>query len=115
MLKALLVAATIVIAGAATSVVAQEKQPPVAQPEVTLVGLPVYSSDGQKLGEIIEVGISRGQPAVRAEIGEFMGLGSTPVVIPANVFERKGDRVEIQMTADEVKDTISKQNRQPKQ
>ena len=43
---------------------------------------------------------------MRAEIGEFMGLGSTPVVIPANVFERKGDRVEIQMTADEVKDTI---------
>jgi hypothetical protein len=110
MLKALLVAATIVIPIATTSVVAQEKQPPAAQAEVTLVGLPVYSSDGQKLGEITEVGSSGGQPAVRAEIGEFMGLGSTPVVIPANIFERKGDRVEIRMTADEVKDTISKQH-----
>jgi sporulation protein YlmC with PRC-barrel domain len=115
MLKVLLVAAAVVIPLATTSVVAQEKQPPPAQAEVTLVGLPVYSSDGQKLGEVIEVGISRGQPAVRAEIGEFMGLGSTPVVIPANIFERKGDRVEVRMTADEVKDTISKQHQQPQQ
>jgi len=37
------------------------------------------------------------------------------VVIPANMFEHKGDRVEVLMTADEVKDTVSKQNRQLKQ
>jgi hypothetical protein len=115
MLKSLLIASALVLASTTTSVVAQEKQPPAAQAEAALVGLPVYSSDGQKLGEIIEVGSSRGQPAVRAEIGEFMGLGSTPVVIPANIFERKGDRVEIRMTADEVKDTILKQHQQPKQ
>ena len=115
MLKSLLVASALILAVPATSALAQEKLPPAAQPEATLVGLPVYSSDGQKLGQITEVGTSRGQPAVRAEIGGFLGLGSTPVVIPANMFEQKADRVEVLMTADEVKDTMSKQNQQPKQ
>jgi hypothetical protein len=36
-------------------------------------------------------------------------------VIPANMFEHKGDRIELLMTADEVKDTISKQKRQLKE
>src|SRR5262245_12179182 len=115
MLKSLLVACLLVLAGATSSALAQQKQPQAAQPEVTLVGLPVYSSDGQKLGQITEVGLSRGQPAVRADIGGFLGLGSTPVVIPAKMYERKGDRVEILMSADEVKDTVSRQNRQPPQ
>jgi hypothetical protein len=115
MLKALLVAGALALAGTTTSALAQEKQPPAAQPDVTLVGLPVYSSDGQKLGLITEVGVSGGQRAVRAEIGGFLGLGSTPVVIPANMFEHKGDRIHVLMTADEVKDTVAKQNRQLKE
>ena len=112
MLKALLVAGALALVGKTTSALAQEKQPPAAQPEVTLVGLPVYSSDGQKLGAVTEVGAQR---AVRAEIGGFLGLGSSAVVIPANMFEHKGDRIEVLMTADEVKDTISKQKQQLKQ
>jgi hypothetical protein len=52
---------------------------------------------------------------VRAEIGGFLGIGSNAVVIPANMFEHKGDRIEVLMTADEVKDTISKQKRQLKE
>ena len=115
MFKAILVAGAVALAGATTSALAQEKQPPAAQPEVTLVGLPVYSSDGQKLGAVTEVGLSGAQRAVRAEIGGFLGLGSSPVVIPANMFEHKGDRIEVMMTADEVKDTVSKQKRQLKE
>jgi hypothetical protein len=115
MLKALLVAGALALAGTTTSALAQEKQPPAAQPEVTLVGLPVYSSDGHKLGAVTEVGVSGTQRALRAEIGGFLGLGSSPVVIPANMFEHKGDRIEVLMTADEVKDTISKQKRQLKE
>jgi len=113
MVRALLVALTLALAGATTAASAQ--QPPSAQPEVTLVGLPVYSSAGQKLGAVTEVGLSGTQRAVRAEIGGFLGLGSSPVVIPANMFEHKGDRIEVLMTADEVKDTISKQKRELKQ
>lgn len=115
MLKALLLAGAIALAATTTSALAQDKQPPAAQPEVTLVGLPVYSSDGQKLGAVTEVGVSGTQRAVRAEIGGFLGIGSNAVVIPTNMFEHKGDRIEVLMTADEVKDTISKQKRQLKE
>ena len=64
---------------------------------------------------VTEVGVSGTQRAVRAEIGGFLGIGSSPVVIPGNMFEHKGDRIEVLMTADEVKDTISKQKRQLKE
>jgi hypothetical protein len=38
----------------------QQSQLPAAQPEATLVGLPVYSSDGEKLGEVTHVGKAGG-------------------------------------------------------
>lgn len=84
-------------------------EPPAAQPDPAMVGLPVYSSDGQKLGQITEVGIAGGQQAVRAEMKEFLGGTSTTVVINANIMQKKADRVELAMTAGEVKDVVSKQ------
>jgi hypothetical protein len=42
------------------------------------VGLPLYSCDGKKLGQVIEVVTVAGQSAVRAEMGTFLGLGSNP-------------------------------------
>ena len=84
-------------------------KPEAQQPDPGMVGLAVYSSDGQKLGQVAEVGMSAGSPAIRAEMGEFLGLGATSVVIHADAFERNGDRIEVAMTAAEIKDTISKQ------
>ena len=50
------------------------------------MGLPVYSSDGQKLGEITQVGNADGQVVVRAEMGEFLGIGSRePLINPASM------------------------------
>jgi PRC-barrel domain len=89
----------------------QQSQPPAAQPEATLVGLPVYSSDGEKLGEVTHVGTAGGQQAVRAEMGTFLGMGTSPVIIPAEMFEHKADRLQVQMTAAEVRDSISKQKK----
>jgi hypothetical protein len=83
--------------------------PPAAQLDSSIVGQAVYSSDGQRVGEIIEVGMAGGTQAVRVEMGEFLGLGSSFVIVNANALERKADRFEISMTADEIKQTISKQ------
>jgi hypothetical protein len=119
MLKPFLTAASIAWASLALPVVAQQspspEQPPAQQVDPGLVGLPVYSSDGQKLGQVAEAGMSQGQPAVRAELGEFLGLGSTSVIIDSKLFAKKDDRIEIAMTADEVKSTITKQREQRKQ
>src|SRR5262245_33651802 len=118
MIRPLLAAGALVVALAAAPLSAQQSQPqegqsPPSQMEEgkAMVGLPVFSSDGQKLGEVVEVGLSGGQEAIRAEMGEFLGLGSTAVVIGADIFQKKADRVELSMTAAEVKDTISRQRK----
>src|SRR5262245_49906687 len=83
----------------------QEKsQPPGPELNATAVGLPVYSSDGQKLGQVTEVGTTGGRPAVLADLAEFLGLGPRPVIIPADMFQHRNDRVELVMTAAEVRD-----------
>jgi hypothetical protein len=124
MLRSRLVAAALAVALAAGPVAAQQAPPqtspptlapekqPGAQADAALVGLPVYSSDGQRLGQIAEVGTSSGQSAVRAEMDEVLGIGTRSVIIVAEVFQKKDDRIELTMTADEVKDTLSKQRQE---
>jgi sporulation protein YlmC with PRC-barrel domain len=107
MLRTLLVGALALVVAAGPGF-AQERQPPAAQME-SLVGLAVYSSDGQRLGEIREVGMSGTQPAVRADIGGFLDVAQSAVVIPINMIVQKPDRIELSMTAAEVKDTLNKQ------
>jgi hypothetical protein len=123
-LRDLLASAAMAAALAAAPAIAQQQpaQPPAAQPpakaedaqppakaEAEMVGLPVFSSDGQKLGQVTHVGTLAGQPTLRAELGDFLGGGSRPVLIPATMFAHKTDRIEVAMTAAEVKDTVEKQ------
>jgi hypothetical protein len=72
---------------------AQQSLPPTTQPGAGLVGLPIYSSDGQMLGQVTP----------------------STVLIDAEVFQRKADRIELTMTAAEVKEKISTQGAQPNQ
>lgn len=113
MIRPILVAGSIAFALAAMPAAGQQTPapdpPPAQQPDQSLVGLAVYSSDGHKVGEVAEVGMAGGVPVVRAEMGEFLGLGSSSVIILAKAFQRKADRIEVSMTADEIKETISKQ------
>src|ERR1700682_2168632 len=77
-------------------------QPPLAQ---ALVGLPVYSSDAQKVGQVtsIDVGADGRITAVQAEIEGFLGLGSSPVRITSDQFQEKGGRIVLAKTADQVR------------
>jgi len=115
MLKLCAAAAVIAAVLTATPTLAQQTQPPAVQTEHPLVGLAVYSSDGAKLGQVTQVGTAGGQPAVRAELGGFLDVAPSAVVIPATMFEQKPDRIEVSMTAAEVKETLSKQQQPPKQ
>jgi ribosomal 30S subunit maturation factor RimM len=112
MLKLRVAAAVIAAALTATPPLAQQAQPPVVETEHELVGLAVYSSDGEKLGQVTHVGTAAGQPAVRAELGGFLDVAPSAVVIPATMFQQKPDRIEVAMTAAEVKETLSKQQEQ---
>ena len=117
MLKLRVAAAVIAAVLTATPTLAQQAKPPVVETEHELVGLAVYSSDGEKLGQVTQVGTAGGQPAVRAELGGFLDVAPSAVVIPATMFAQKPDRIEVSMTAAEVKETLSKQQEQqrPKQ
>ncbi|NJO22349.1 MAG: PRC-barrel domain containing protein [Sphingomonadales bacterium] len=86
---------------------AQSEAPPNSQTETQFVGFPVYSSDGQQLGQVIQVAMADGKlRAVRAELGQFLGLGTATVMINADVVEQKADRLEVTMTAEEVRAVV---------
>ena len=112
MLKLRLVAGLLAVGFTGLPALAQQSQPPAAQVQPALVGLAVYSSDGEKLGRVTQVGTAEGKPAVRAELGGFLDVAPSLVVIPVGMFEQKPDRIELAMTAVEVKDTLSKQQQQ---
>jgi PRC-barrel domain len=118
MLRTLLAAGLLCTGVAAGPALAQQQPTPAPsaqpQPDAGLVGLPVYSNDGQKLGDVTEVGTFGGRRMVRAEIGTFLGIGPSPVLIPADMFQQKPDRIEVAMSADEVRNTITRQKQQEK-
>ncbi len=80
----------------------QVATPPLAQ---ALVGLPVYSSDAQKVGQVTSVdgGEDGRMNAVQAEIAGFLGLGTSSVRFTSDQFEQKGDRIILSKTADQVR------------
>ena len=74
---------------------------PIANP---LIGLPVFSSDGNKLGIVDSID---GQPdgkvtAINVRTGGFLGFGTKLVAIPEGKFTRKGDTIQLSLSADEV-------------
>ena len=78
------------------------RQPQLAQ---ALVGLPIYSSDAQKVGQVTSIDVSADGTinTVQAEIEGFLGLGSSSVRITSDQFEQKGDRIVLTKTADQVR------------
>ena len=77
-----------------------------ATPAVTgeLVGLTAKSSDGRNLGTVQTVMMepSGKISAIGVKVGGFLGFGGHTVAIPNGKFNRVGDTVQINMTADEV-------------
>ena len=89
MIKTPLIAIVLATALATMPASAQQSQPPATDLESALVGLAVYSSDGEKLGEIIGAATGGGQTAVRAGMGPFLGLGPVPFSSTPACFKRK--------------------------
>jgi len=69
-----------------------------------LVGLSVLSSDGSKLGTVrsVATGPDGKAAAIVLKTGGFLGFGGKVVSIPAAKFARKGDSIQVGMSADEV-------------
>jgi hypothetical protein len=109
-----LLAAAAVIAGvplATASAQTPAPQPAPAQKSVAapdkakgLVGLAVFSSDGNKMGSVLSVSSAPdgNVKAIHIKTGGFLGFGGKVVAIPEGRFTKAGENVQLGLTADEV-------------
>jgi hypothetical protein len=112
MMRSVLAAVSFAVMAVTAPAGAQQTQPPAAQEETALVGLPLYSADGEKLGEITQVGMHGEHKAVQAEIGGFLAMGPKTVIIPLVALDQKAGRVELGLTAAEVRDMLSRNQKE---
>jgi PRC-barrel domain len=69
-----------------------------------LIGLTIFSSDGNKLGSVqsVDAGADGKVKAIRFKTGGFLGFGGKLVEVPDGKFTKSGDNVQLGMTSDEV-------------
>jgi PRC-barrel domain protein len=69
------------------------------------INKPVYSSDGKDLGNVVDFQRDGDNKVIgmRADIGGFMGLGETRIALTAAQFKLQGDRVMLELTAEQAK------------
>jgi hypothetical protein len=82
-------------------------RPPLSQIDESLIGLPIFSSDGLRMGVVVEVGEDDGEAVVIGEIDQLLGIGATPVAIPADMFARHDDAIELTITASELRANLA--------
>ena len=79
------------------------------QPQPSLDGLPLYTSDGKEIGRVITMGLDEdNEPVLVAEIAQQLGLGSMAVAVPTNMFVHTDGRVELTLTEAEVNARLGK-------
>ena len=89
-------AALVALAAAAPAAAQPSRKSAADRPGRTLVGLPLFSSDGKRIGRIVASGADGDNQAVLvAEIERPLGIGSDAVAIPFDMFVRKAGRVEL--------------------
>ena len=71
----------------------------------TWIDKPVYSSDGNKIGEVVVIarGTDNNVTEMQADIGGFLGMGETRVRLTPAQFKLQDDRVVLSVTAAEAK------------
>lgn len=72
---------------------------------LTWVDKPVYSSDGEQVGEVVDFqrDAANKVTGMHADIGGFLGLGETRVNVSPAQFNLQGDRVTLNLTAEQAK------------
>ena len=94
----------------------QGQQPGQAQQgqQPTMIGLAIHSADGMMLGHV--TGLKRrpdgSLEAIEAELGTPLGLGSVGVLISPSDLRWKGDGIELQMIAEQVRTILQGRRRQ---
>lgn len=99
-----------VIAATLQQQAARQPPPPVV-PQRNLVGLPIYSTDGAKLGEITAVDLATDGKlrAIQAEMSYVLGLGTHSVLISPDDLRLRDNHVELPLRADDIRTILMQQ------
>jgi hypothetical protein len=96
-------ALALVLAGAHAAPQDARRQPPTASQQQAPAGLPLYSSDGKRLGRVVAAGVDdNDEPVLVAEIQRPLGIGPRAIAIPTNMFVQRRDRIELTITEAEM-------------
>ncbi len=90
---------------------AQQSQPPAAQRN--LVGLPIYSADGAKLGEVtaMQMAPDGKLQAVQAEMSYVLGLGASSILISSDDLQWRDNHIQLPLPAEQVRAILLQQQR----
>jgi hypothetical protein len=82
---------------------------PIAKQETQLYGLPIFTSDGVRVGVVAETGTDNdGRLVLLSELERPLGIGMQIVAIPLELIVIHADRVDLFLTAAEVRERLSK-------
>jgi hypothetical protein len=86
-------------------------QPPPTT-ERAVVGLPIFTSDGEKIGKVLATGTDAdGLAVLVAEIERPLGMGPIAVAIPTDMFAPMTDRIALAITEAEVSQRLARADR----
>lgn len=107
MLKQIVMIGAIAAAFGLGPAVAQ--QSPASQPQmqtaqnkvmdIDLLGLGVYSSDGQMLGKVTE---AMADGTIHVDVGQYLGIDKKTVGIKSDQYERQGERINLKIDSENV-------------
>jgi sporulation protein YlmC with PRC-barrel domain len=89
-----------------TTVSALHAQTSAMRPTSRVIGWPIYTSDGFKIGEVTNIGTYEGQRSMIGEVGLSLGLGVRHVLIPRNLAITQHDRIVLTITKDRVSQVL---------
>ena len=89
--------------------VSHGQTPPSAKRVV--IGMPIYTADGVKIGEVTNFATHRGERSIIGEVGQTLGFGSRLVLIPKSLATIQDDRIVLTITSDRVSEVLAKDNK----
>ena len=77
-----------------------------AHTDTSVIGLPIYTSDGMKIGEVTTLGTYKGETAMIGEVGTLLAFGTRRVLVPGAMARVQNDRVALTITSDRVHELL---------
>jgi PRC-barrel domain len=75
--------------------------------DASVIGHPIYTADGMKIGRVTSIGNYHGKPTMIGEVARLMGFGVRRVLIPDQMATVQGDRVVLSVASDRVEEVLS--------